>query len=262
MSIVINYLNAEFYKAFRRKYLYLFLAAILGLLSAFMLLLRVEGMRATVDGMIQQVTVSELLGILSMSLQTGLYFLMIAVDIVFSEQYKHNTLKNEVSYGLSRVRIYLGKLISSVLVAVVLCAVLIAGYMGISLLLFPVRDEMLGDSLRTFGLWLGVAFPLWLGGLGAYTLLQFTMKSTAATIVYVMVVGFLGSGFLDLFTAFLPSLTPMADAIRTISLNTPFTLMRRSSPEELLGYAWILGLAWLGITTGAGLMSFRRREIS
>lgn len=259
---MVNYLNAELYKAFRRKYLYLFLAAILGLLTFFMLLLRVEGMRATAEGMIQQVSVSELLGILSMALQMGLYFLLIAGDIVFSEQYKYNTLKNEVSHGLSRARIYLGKLAASALVAVALCAILMAGYLGISCLLFPVREEALGDSLRAFGRWLAVAFPLWLGGLGLFTLLQFTMKSTAATITYVMIVGFLGSGFLDLFTTLLPSLTPVADVIRTVSLNTPFTLMGRSSPEELMGYAWILGMAWLGATTGVGMLSFRRREIS
>ena len=44
--------------------------------------------------MIQQVTVSELMGILAMSLSAGLYFLMIGADIVFSDQYKYNTLKN------------------------------------------------------------------------------------------------------------------------------------------------------------------------
>ena len=100
--------------------------------------------------MVQQVSVSELLGILAMALQSGLYFLLIATDIVFSDQYKNNTLKNEASYGLPRVRIYLGKLLSSVLVAVVLCAVLIGGYLAFSLLLFP-AGEGLETSLRALG---------------------------------------------------------------------------------------------------------------
>ena len=262
---MVKYINAECYKAFHRKYIYLFLAAILGLAAAFMLLLRVEGLRQTqtAEGMImvQRVTVSELLGILAMALSAGLYFLMIAADIVFSDQYKYNTLKNEVSYGLPRLRIYLGKLFSSVLVAVVLCAVLFGGYLLLSWILFPTGDRI-GESLRTFGFWLLVALPLWLGGLGLYTLLQFVMKNTSATITYVMIVGILGCGFLDLFAVFLPSLEPMANVIRTISLNTPFSLMRERSPEEMLGYAWILGMAWLGLTTVAGLLCFRKKEIS
>lgn len=260
-----KYFNAECYKAFRRKYFYIFMAVILALAAAFMVLLRVEGLRETqtAEGiiMIQQVSVSELLGILTMALSSGLYFLLIAADIVFSDQYKYNTLKNEVSYGLPRMRIYLGKLLSSALVAVVLCAVLIGGYLGISLLLFP-AGEGLGNSLRTFGLWLAVAFPLWMGGLGLGIFLQFTMKSTSATIVYVMIVGFLGSGFLELMEVFLPALEPAANLVQTISLNTPFNLMRTQSPEEVMGYAWALGMGWLAVSTVIGLVSFRKKEIN
>ena len=261
-----NYINAECYKALHRKYFYLFLAVILGLAAAFMLLLRVEGLRQTqtAEGMImiQQVSASELLGIMTMGLSSGLYFLLIGVDIVFSDQYKYNTLKNEVSYGLSRVRIYLGKLAASALVATILCVVLLAGYVGLSCLLFPVRDETLGESLRALGLWLGVSLPLWLGGLGLYMMLQFSMKNTSATIAYVMIVGILGSGFLDLFSLFLPSLEPVMKLVQTISLNTPFALMREHSPESLMGYAWILGMGWLCVTTAVGLIGFRKKEIS
>lgn len=262
---MVNYLSAECYKAFHRKYFYIFLAVILSLAAAFMVLLRVEGLRETqtAEGMImiQQVSVSELLGILSMSLSMGLYFLLIAADIVFSDQYKYNTLKNEVSYGLPRGRIYLGKLLSSALVAVALCAVLVGGYLGLSLLLFP-AGEGLEPGLRTFGLWLAASLPLWMGGLGLGLFLQFTMKSTAATITYVLIIGFFGSGFLDLMAVFLPSLEPVAKAARAISLNTPFSLMREQSPEEVMGYAWALGMAWLGVSTLAGLACFRKKEIS
>lgn len=262
---MVKYINAECYKAFHRKYIYIFTAAFLGMAAAFMLLLRVEGLRQTqtAEGMImvQQVSVSELLGILGMALSTGLYFLMIGGDIVFSDQYKYNTLKNEVSYGLPRLRIYLGKLISAALVSVVLCVLLLGGYLALSWLLFPAGEE-LGASLNTFAQWLLVSFPLWMGGLGLFMLLQFTMKNTAATIAYVMIVGFLGSGFLDLLTVFVPSLETAADWVRTISLNTPFTLLREQSPQEVLGYAWALGMSWLGVSTVAGLACFWKKEIS
>ncbi len=262
---MVNYINAECYKAFHRKYMYLFLTVILGLVAAFMLLLRVEGLRQsqTAEGMIviQRVSVSELLGILAMSLSTGLYFLMIAADIVFSDQYKHNTLKNEVSYGLPRIRIYLGKLVSAALVAIALCAVLLGGYLLLSCILFPAGEEIV-ESLRAFGLWLLTAIPLWLGGLGLFILLQFVMKNTAATITYVMIVGFLGSGFMDLLTAFMPSLESAANLVRAISLNTPFSLLGKRGPEEVMGYAWALGSAWLGVSTLVGLACFRKKEIS
>lgn len=261
-----KYLNAECYKAFRRKYFYIFLAVILALAAAFMVLLRVEGLHETqtAEGMIvvQKVSVSELLGILSMALSTGLYFCLIAVDMVFSEQYKYNTLKNEVSYGLSRVRIYLGKLLSSILVAVVLCAALVGGYLLLSFALFP-AGEGLEASLRTFGLCLAVAFPLWLGGLGFFTMLQFLLRgSTGSTVVYVMVIGLLGSGFLTLMSVFIPALEALNDLVVTISLSTPFNLMRRQAPESLMGYAWLLGAGWLAASTLVGLVGFSKKEIN
>lgn len=258
-----NYLSAECYKAVHRKYIYIFSAAMLGLVAAFMLLLRIEGMSQSGDGMlmVQRVSVSELLGILAMALSAGLYFLMIAADIVFSDQYKYNTLKNEVSYGLPRWQIYLGKLTASALTAGILCLVLMGGYIGIGCVLFPAGEDF-GTNLVTFAKWLLIALPLWLGGLGFFNMLQFLIKgSNAATVFYVMVV-FLGSGFMDLMEVFLPALQPMADLIRTVSLNTPFILLRTQSPESVMDYAWALGMAWLTVSTIIGAISFQKKEIS
>ena len=258
-----NYLSAECYKAVHRKYIYIFSATMLGLVAAFMLLLRIEGMSQSGDGMlmVQRVSVSDLLGILAMALSAGLYFLRIAADIVFSDQYKYNTLKNEVSYGLPRWQIYLGKLTASALMAGILCLVLMGGYIGIGCVLFPAGEDF-GTNLATFAKWLLIALPLWLGGLGFFNMLQFLIKgSNAATVFYVMVV-FLGSGFMDLMEVFLPALQPMADLIRTISLNTPFILLRTQSPESVMAYAWALGMAWLTVSTIIGAISFQKKEIS
>lgn len=261
-----KYLGAECYKACRRKDPYIFLAVILALAAFFMLLLRVEGAQTEMTGegmvMVQRASVQDLVNILCVSLSMGLYLLLSAGDIVFSDQYKNNTLKNEVSYGISRSRIYLGKLIASAMTAVTLCVLLIGGYLVLSLALFPAGEE-LGESLQTLGLCLAAAFPLWMGGLGLFLFLQFTMKSTATTlIIYVMVVGFLGSGFLDLMAVFLPSLEPVAKLIQTVSLSTPFSMMRDQGPAEVMGYAWGLGMAWLGLSTVGGLLCFRKKEIS
>lgn len=263
---MVKYLNAECYKAFHRKYFYIFSGVILTLIAAFLLLLRVEGLgQSQTDGgmiMVQRVSVADLLGVLTMMLSAGLYFLLIAADVVFSEQYKHNTLKNEVSYGLSRVRIYLGKLITSALVAVLLCLVLVGGYALLSAAMFPI-GEGIGEGLRLLGGWLLVSLPLWLGGLGFYHMLQFLLKgSTAATVAYVMVIAILGSGFLELMSVFIPALEPINDLVVAISLNTPFSLMRQQSAESLMGYSWALGMGWLTVSTLVGLIGFSKKEIN
>ena len=258
---MVKYLNAECYKAFHRKYFYLFAGICLALVAFFMFLLRVES-RSVVDDMItMRVDVTDLIGIVIQGLSVGLYLLMIAADIVFSEQYKYNTLKNEVSFGLPRLQIYFGKLIASFFVAVTLCVVLIGSYLSIGCILFP-AGEGIGESLRTLGLCILIALPLWMGGLGLFHMLQFFLKgSTAATIVYIMVLG-VGGGFLDLMAVFLPVMQPLADLLRTISLNTPFDLMIRQGPESVMGYAWSLGMAWLGVSTLVGAIGFQKKEIN
>jgi hypothetical protein len=48
----------------------------------------------------------------------------------------------------------------------------------------------------------------------------------------------------------------------TISLNTPFILLRTQSPESVMAYAWALGMAWLTVSTIIGAISFQKKEIS
>ena len=61
-------------------------------------------------------------------LSIGVYATILTCDMVFSEQYKQNTMKNEVAYGLPRVRIYLGKLAVSALVSILAAVVMVVLY--------------------------------------------------------------------------------------------------------------------------------------
>ncbi len=250
---MVKYVSAELYKVNHRVYQWAFLAVMLGLIAFGLAVIRCNaGPGATAE-----IMASGLMFLLSI----GLYLVIVVCDMVFSEQYKHNTLKNEVSYGLPRERIYLGKLITAILVAIVMCAVIIAFYLGLSCLLFPMGDGM-GETMDSLGQTLLVAFPLWLGGLGAFLMLSFLMKgSTAAAILYAVLLS-MGGGFLDLFGEFLPKLKPVFTAIQNCLLITPFNQLPYRPMEELMPYAWALGMAWFLLSTVVGLMAFRKREIN
>ena len=68
-------------------------------------------------------------------MSAGLYLVILGVDIVFSEQYKYNTLKNEVSFGIGRLRIYISRWLVTLLVLGMLYLVLIGVYTLASLIL-------------------------------------------------------------------------------------------------------------------------------
>jgi len=250
---MVKYLNAELYKARHRVYQWAFLAVMLGLIAAALLTIKFNtGPRATAE-----IMVSGMMFLLSI----GLYLVIIVCDIVFSEQYKHNTLKNEVSFGLPRWRIYLGKLLTSILVAVAMCVAFIAFFVGLSCLLFPIGEGM-GETLANLGQALAMAFPLWLGGLGFYLMLSFLLKgSTASAILYAVIMS-MGGGFLELFSEFLPKLEPVFTTIQNCLLMTPFNQLPYRPMAELIPYGWGLGLAWFVISTVVGLIAFQKREIS
>lgn len=248
-----KYLSAELYKVNHRLYQWGFLLVVLGGIAFGLITIRCNtGPNATAAIMTTG---------LMFLLAAGLYLVILVCDMVFSEQYKHNTLKNEVSYGLPRTRIYLGKLLASILVSIVMCAVILAFFIGLSCLLFPLGEDM-GTALKSLGQALLVAFPLWLGGLGFFLMLSFVMKgSTAAAIFYAVLLS-MGGGFLELFGEFLPKLEPVFTAIQTCLLMTPFNQLPHRPMEELIPYAWVLGMAWFAASTAVGLVSFQRREIS
>ena len=93
-----NYLAAECYKTFRRKYFYIILAVCLGLEAVLL-----WGYWTTWKWGNSNVDFYSTAIMVPFMLSIGLYATIVTGDIVFSEQYKNNTLKNEVSYGLSRL---------------------------------------------------------------------------------------------------------------------------------------------------------------
>lgn len=248
-----KYLDAELYKVCRRLYPRGFLAVMLGGITFFLFLIKANAGPGA--------SFNTFAGALALLLSVGLYLIIVVCDMVFSEQYKHNTLKNEVSYGLPRERIYLGKLIAAIVTAVALCAIILAFFLGLARLLFPV-EEGIGETMLTLGQALVMAFPLWLGGLGFFLMLSFVMKgSTAAAILYAVILS-MGGGFLDLFILFLPKLELVFTVIQNCLLITPFNQISSRPMGELIPYAWVLGMAWFVLSTVIGLACFQKREIA
>lgn len=250
---MINYMRAEFYKAFHRRYLYLFLivmVALEALLVAGWCYTNANGNRVDFT-----VGASMLVALLSV----GLYSVILTGDIVFSDQYKSNTLKNEVSYGIPRAWIYLGKLIVECVVAFILCAAVIIAYLGMCYLFLPHTANDL-EVLGTVGACILNALPLWLGGQALINMLFFTLKSS--TVGSFIAVGiFVGAGQIMRLLGAL--VHPVFKGVYNVLLTMPFDI----GPEMLgnlgnAGLMWGVGGGWFLLTTAIGLLVFRRKEIN
>lgn len=248
-----NYLTAECYKVFHRKYPYLTLLVCLALEG-----LLLWGYWFTWSNGNTGVNFYSGLATLFMMLGVGLYASILTGDMVFSEQYKQDTLKNEVAYGLSRARIYLGKLAVATLVALVGAAVMVGGYVAGCWLLLP-HNELDGTALSLLGYVLAGALPLWLGAQGLAMACYFLVRNT--TLAAFAAVGLLGV-LPPILQACGLLLHPVFETVRQLMPAVMLeTLPNAAYQWDYVGRCWVVGLALLAASTAVGILAFRRKEI-
>lgn len=257
---MLNYIRAEVYKLARRKYTWIFLGVMLLLESLLVAAWTYTNFMGNhVDFYTGAIIVLSLLPM-------GFYAALLTSDIVFSEQYKHNTLKNEVSFGVPRGRIYLGKLLVQLGLSVVMCAVMIGYYLLLcALFLYPSAPESLEVLPQILGYCLLTALPLWVGVQGLFCAAYFLVRSSLmAAVVSLGLAGLVPAG-LDLMGILFGD-TALGQMARTLNALMPSTML--STAVGVVGdwsfclTAWGVGLVFLVVTTAFGLWRFHSREIN
>lgn len=264
---MLNYVRAELYKATHRKYTYwtlLFLLAgiaIVGTLFA----------QTTLGNNGNPLSAALGFGFMVPVLTIGYYLSIITADVVFSEQYKTNTLKNEVSFGLPRARIYLGKLVATAIVSLVMLAIVVAVYALVCAVILPhVTTD--APSLMLVVYALATALPLWLGALGLILLMMFVVRNTTiASFISVGVLAGMGQ-ICDVLMMFdFGAATAIAKFVSPLLLTTPLNIATDAWLQGATdfapviantGTAWMVGMGWLLVTTVIGVFVFRKKDLS
>lgn len=192
--------------------------------------------------------------------------------MVFSEQYKYNTLKNEVSFGVGRFRIYASRWVVSLLVLAALYLVLVLVYALASLILLgpaqpggrpgdvrsgcgPERPQRLPGS----GLLYPGGFPLWLGGMSLAIACHFLItNSTIAAFSYLGILMVLPMALNNLGQY----VNPLFTSLYHLTLNYHMDqLLVGDLPWSKIGQCWLIGLGWTVVSTALGAVLFSRKEI-
>lgn len=211
---------------------------------------------------------------LYLGMPLGLYLVIIGGDAVFSEQYKYNTLKNEVSYGLSRARIYLSRLVVSLLLMAVVFVVTMGVYLLASLVLLGIPSDAVAlDSfgmnaaqsvqmvMGMLGFYVLASLPLWLGALALAMALYFLIRSSNIAGLSFFAVMLAVPAILDNLGKYV---NPVFHGLYHLTLDymSGLVISAETLDWALMGRCWIIGLAWAVIATAAGLFFFSRREIN
>ena len=255
---MINYIRAELYKVFRRKYTWITLAVTLLLET----LLASGWVYTNING--NHVDFYTGAGMLCVMLVVGFYALMITCDMVFADQYKQGTLKNEVAFGLPRGRIYLGKFVAGLMVSLLFMLVMLGYYLGLCYLALYRDPELDIVGIRMVGYCLATALPLWIGVLACVCAFRFLVKSELVASIAAVSIFALSTPVLEICLA-LFSATPAGTVLQFVHSYMPIVMVT-NAPSIVgdwicCGQAWIVGAIWLVGFTAIGLANFRRKEI-
>ncbi len=252
---MLNYLRSEWYRTVRRKYLYLFVGVVVLIAAAYFALIRFNQIAFGIE---------EILPFLVLLLpNTGLYAILLVHDAAFSDEHKHGTMKNTISFGVPRTRVYFGKLLNSLLFCVLSLAALVALIIGSGLLLGGVGDwQDFEEGMQFLGKTLLASFPLWLCGVAAANALSCNIRSSVGWV-------FAYIGVFNGFNLLLRALSGVIPVCRTIREYLPSYLLSQlgegalleGAGNSLMGLCWIVGLTAAAIFIAAGLAVFCRTEV-
>ena len=151
---MLRSIRAEWYKAVRRPYFsILFFTCSLLTMGAVYCLYLVKNQSPGIT----PIGLSFALSLSPLGMIMGLWLVAVGGDLIFSEQYKYHTLKNEVSFGIPRTRIYLSRWAAVFLVMLLLYAVLVAVYTLSALLLLGLERGPSDLCQRIPAAWLSVS---------------------------------------------------------------------------------------------------------
>ncbi len=258
---MLRYIQSEFYRLLRYKWTYWFI----GICS--LLLLSMNVVLAAVkhsDSSFQYATTRFAFGNLYSGMIVVFLLSVMVSEIASGNEYNNHTLKNCVSYGISRGTIYLGKLIVKVVYAITAFVSIISVFVASGYLLL----ENSGFEHLKFLLLTALAcLPLFIFAVAVTNCFTLVIESTggASAAVLGVIMAFpivcnnLGMRFK--FFAHLTKILPW-NMINSIGFDMEqYTLRFIWDTESAYRYYWLLGILHTLLISVVGYLMFRKKEI-
>lgn len=242
---MLKIMKADLYKTFHRPYLYVFTGVLA--LIAFLF-----DLSFTCNNNPREVVFQ----IIEMFLFLPLFISVIFADIIMSEENKHGTMKNTISFGIGRNKLYLSKLLTALLLAFLSAVIILGVFIGNSFLLLNPGKEF-NTVFNDFLLRLGATLLIAVGGLSLAMLLAALFKKNS-----VFVIAY--AGFLMIPTLILKLLGPVSAIFSKAALYTLFGFaisIGRMKTSMLYDSIFVM-LGHVIVFTVLGLILFRRQEIN
>lgn len=249
---MLNYIKAELYRNFNRVYYWSFVIIISGLGLSLNILMKATSVNVNMN-------LSELMYMGIQSISLPLFLVLMMVDIITSEENKNLTLKNAISFGISRNRIVLSKIVATVVLSIIAAFIILTVFLGSGAMLFGLGKDFSIDIVKDFSLRLLVALPLWIAGISIGTFLGIVFKNnTMSSFIYVGVFSMTGNiiGLLSLIVS--PKLMNINKFLITTNLSN---IKADTVAGKTLGFAALVGIGFTVVFTILSMLYFNKKEI-
>jgi len=196
---------------------------------------------------------------LAISMENFTFFLLSIIIIVAGAMFSHNTVKNDIAWGVSRTKLYFSKL----LLTVFICILMLLFYVGTCMLMATIWNGFGGPAPA--GHWVGLlqifaAQLVLLIALVAFgVFLAFTTKRTAAVNGLFIAFCLVPPLVISLLMLGNPNLSRLMDFDMLTNIMRLAHLPSMENREILRALG--LGMFYLVASTTAGVALFRRTEI-
>lgn len=253
---MLNYISAEWYKLRHTK----------GIFIAFGLLLALILVIFLPKFWLAAPTFRVYAAAYAAFLPVGFFLAPIFAARVFDDQYSRGTMKNEVVFGISRWRIYLGKLTMAALTGTGAAFIVLAFYLLMCLLGHGAGEEDILLYVDFCIQWTLLTVPLWLASLSLAFCLQVIVKSSGGALALDYMILIIGAPIAMIGTDE-PTTSHILNFFNRWFFVAPFRTAYMSLDGEWnvvqsMEYSCLMGLGWIIVTSLVGMAVFSRREIN
>lgn len=247
---MFNYIRAELYRNFNRMYFWIFT----GVMAALALAINILSKSNNIPG----VSLSMLLDSILYVLVMPVFIVAGFVDMVTAEENKNQTLRNAITFGISRQKLVLSKLIVSVILSIISAIIILGLFYGSAAALFGI-DQGTAEVLSKVLPRLLTALPLWIGAVSIGTFLAIAIKNNT-------LFGFAHAGIFFLTSKIILVLSyTVSDKIMRLNNYLITKRLTALSAQSLtvkdLWTSALIGLCYSVVFTTISMLYFNKKEV-
>lgn len=247
---MLNYIRAELYRNFNRAYLWVFTGILVTLSLAVVILCKANN--------IPNISLIFLLDTSLLMLSVPVFLVAAMLDMVTAEEQKNQTMRNTITFGLSRHKIVLSKVITSVILALISAFIISIAFFGSGAVLFGLGQDfslkISNDLLRLLA-----ALPLWIGAISVGTFFAIVISNST-------VFGFVYAGIFLMTSKVIQLLSIIVsdkfNYIQNILITTQLSkLAKPTATAHDITCSVLIGVMYTVIFTLLSILCFKNKEI-